>query len=180
MRKLTLRARNLLKDASGLATIEFAFASTALMYGLLNGLEAARYSFQKMEVANAVHAAAHAAWNACDTKHLPAKTNCTGLTAAITGGIQSTSLGSGVTLTSSSYPSEGYYCITSAGALKKEADYTATKPTNCSAESDSSHAPGDYLVISGKATYAPIFGRKLTIGYLLPTTLTAQSSIRLQ
>ena len=59
---------SLLKETSGLATIEFAFASTVLMYGLLNGLEAARYSFQKMEVANAVHAAAHAAWNACDTQ----------------------------------------------------------------------------------------------------------------
>lgn len=176
----TFRKRKLLKDKSGLATIEFAVCSTALVLGLLNGVEFARWYYQKMEVANAVHAAAHAAWNACDTKHLPAKTNCTGLTAAITSGLQSTSLGSGVTLASTSYPSEGYYCLTSAGALKQEAAYNGTKPSNCSAEGDSAHTPGDYLVISGKATFAPMFGSKITVGSIMPTTLTATSTIRLQ
>ncbi|MBV9527189.1 TadE/TadG family type IV pilus assembly protein [Sphingomonas sp.] len=187
MSKLSIRNSNLLVESSGLATIEFAIASSVLMLGLLNGLETARYSFQKMEVANAVHAAAHAAWNACDTKHLPALSKCTTVNTAINNGIQSTSLGSAVTLSTTtvsgktvSYPFEGYYCLTTAGALKKEADYTGTKPTDCSAEGDSAHTPGDYLVIKAQATYAPLFSSKLTIGSLFGTTLSATSTIRLQ
>ncbi len=85
--------KRLFSDRSGLAGIEFALASTALTVGLLNGLEVARWSFERMEVANAVHSATLAAWNACDTKHLPAKTNCTGLTTAISNGLATTSLG---------------------------------------------------------------------------------------
>ena len=172
--------KRLATDTSGLATIEFAMASTVLMLSLLNGLEVARWSFQKMEVANAAHSAAHAAWNACDTKHLPAKTKCAGLTTAVNNGLQSTSLGTAVTLTSTSYPSEGYYCLTSAGVLKREASYTATKPANCSAEGDTAHVPGDYLIISATYTYTPMFGTGLTVGSLLPATLTSSSSIRLQ
>lgn len=178
MARWTFRRRKLLEDTSGLATIEFAVCSTALVLGLMNGVEFARWYYQKMEVANAVHAAAHAAWNACDTKHLPAKTNCTGLDAAIISGLQSTSLGAAVT--PSTATSEGYYCLTTAGALKKEVDYTGTKPSNCSAESDSSHSPGDYLVVSGQATFTPMFSNSLTFGRVMPTTLTATSMIRLQ
>lgn len=181
------RVRALREDSSGLATIEFAIASTVLLLGLLNGLEAARYSFQKMEVANAVHAAAHAVWNACDTKHLPALSNCTGVNTAISNGLQSTSLGTGVTLSTTtvsgktvSYPLEGYYCLTTAGVLKKEVDYTGTKPSNCSAEGDSAHAPGDYLVIKAQANYTPLFGSKVTVGSLFAKTLTSTSTIRLQ
>jgi Flp pilus assembly protein TadG len=178
MRKLSFRTRDLLKDSSGLATIEFAFASTALIYGLLNGLEAARYSFQKMEVANAVHAAAHAVWNACDTKHLPAMSNCTARTAAYTNGLASTSLGTSVTL-KTGFPTEGYYCLTSAGAITKQANYDQTKPT-CSAVGGVAYTAGDDFAISATYAYTPMFGRKLTIGYLLPTTITASSIIRLQ
>lgn len=177
MARFSIRKRKLIEDSSGLATIEFAIATTVLVLGLLNGLEVARWSFQRMEIRNAVHVAAHAAWNACDTKHLPAKTNCSGLSSAITAAVNSTSLGAPTTGPTTT---EGYYCLTSAGALKKEADYTATKPTNCSAESDSSHTPGDYLVVTASYTYSPMFGASLTVGHLMPTTLSATSMIRLQ
>ena len=86
---------------------------------------------QKMEMANAVNSATLAAWNACDTKHLPAKTNCTGLTSAITTGLQTTSLGTSVTL-ASGYPTEGYYCVNSSGVLTNVANYSATPPATCS------------------------------------------------
>ena len=179
MARFSSHVRELRQDASGLATIEFAMASTMLMLGLLNGLEVARWSFQRMEVANAVHSAAHAVWNACDTKHLPAMTNCAGRAAAITNGLKSTSLGTAVTVAATS-PTEGYYCLTSGGVLKKEADYTDTKPANCSAEGDSAHVPGDYLKITATYAYRPMFGRGITVGSLMPATLSSSSMIRLQ
>ena len=177
MAKLSFQTTSLLQDTSGLATIEFAFSSVVLMLGLLNGLEVARWSFQRMEVRNAVHAAAHAAWNACDTKHLPAKTNCSGLGTAVTNAVKTTSLGAPPTAATTS---EGYYCLTTAGVLKKEVDYTGTKPTDCSAEGDSAHAPGDYLIVQAQWAYTPMFGRSLTVGSLFPATLAATSTIRLQ
>jgi Flp pilus assembly protein TadG len=178
MRKISLMKR-LLSDRSGLAGIEFAVASTVLTLGLLNGLEVARWSFQRMELANAVHSATLSVWNACDTKHLPAKTKCTGLTAAITNGLKTTTLGTDVTI-ASGYPTEGYYCVDSSGVLTNVANYTATKPTDCSAVGDSSHSPGDYLVINASYTYAPMFGSGLTVGSLLTTNLTSTGYIRLQ
>ena len=108
--------KRLVSDRSGLAGIEFALASTALTVGLLNGLEVARWSFERMEVANAVHSATLAVWNACDTKHLPAKTNCSGLTTAITNGLATTSLTTDVTI-ASGYPTEAYYCLNSSKVL---------------------------------------------------------------
>ena len=172
MRKLLKR---LFRDSSGLAGIEFALASTALTVGLLNGLEVARWSFQRMEVANAVHSATLAVWNACDTKHLPAKTNCTGLGSAISTGISQTSLTIPTPTTT-----EGYYCVNGSGVLTKVADYTATKPTDCSAVGDSTRSPGDYLLLTATYTYTPLFGSGLTVGSLLTSNLTSTGYIRLQ
>lgn len=146
MRKLFSTMKRLSAETSGMATIEFAIASTALTVGLLNGLEVARWSLQRMEMANAVHSATLAVWNACDTKKLPAKSNCAGLNSAITTGLQTTSLGTSVTL-ASGYPTEGYYCINSSGVLTNVANYNATPPADCSAQGDSTHSPGDYVVI---------------------------------
>lgn len=180
MIKIFSRLKALRRDVSGLATIEFALAGTALTVGLLNGLEVARWSLQKMEMANAVHSATLAVWNACDTKHLPAKSNCTGLTSAITTGLQTTSLGTSVTL-ATNYPTEGYYCINSSGVLTNVANYNAsTVPANCSAQGDSSHAPGDYVVIQATYTYTPLVGSGLTVGSRLPGTFTSTGYIRLK
>lgn len=180
MRKIVLRARRLLHDKGGLATIEFALAGTALTVGLLNGLEVARWSLQKMEVANAVNSATLAVWNACDTKMLPAKTKCPGLTSAINTGLQTTSLGNSVTL-ASGYPTEGYYCVNTSGALVQAAAHDATTvPTDCSAYGDSTHAPGDYVVIQATYTYTPLVGSGLTVGSALPATFTSTGYIRLK
>jgi Flp pilus assembly protein TadG len=168
-----------LKDSSGVATIEFAFVSGVLLVALLNGLEFARWSFQKMETANAVHSATQAVWSACDTNHLPAKTNCTGLTTAITNGLKSTSLGTAVTL-SATYPTEAYYCVNTSNALQQVAAYTAAKPANCTAAGDTTRVPGDYVTITATYTYTPLFGSPLTFGNLLPTTITSSGFIRLQ
>lgn len=171
-------SRSLGADTSGLAAVEFAIASTVLMLGLVNGVEIARWSLQKMQVANATNSASLAVWNACDTKHLPAKTNCTGLTAAITNGLNSTSLGSGVTLASGS-PTEAYYCVNGSGALQQVAAYTDAKPADCSAAGDSTRTPGDYVKIMTRANYTPLFGH-VSVGGSLPSTFTSTAFIRLQ
>jgi Flp pilus assembly protein TadG len=161
------------------ASIEFAFVSGVLLVALLNGLEFARWSFQKMETANAVHSAAQAVWSSCDTDHLPAKTNCTGLTAAVTNGLKSTSLGTAVTL-STNFPSEAYFCVNSANALQQVALYSAAKPSDCSAAGDATRVPGDYVTITATYNYTPLFGSPLTFGNLLPSTITSSGFIRLQ
>jgi Flp pilus assembly protein TadG len=175
----TALPRRILKDGSGVATIEFAFVSGVLVLALLNGLEFARWSFQKMEMANAVHSATHAVWSACDVNHLPAKTNCTGLTAAVTNGLKSTSLGTAVTL-SSTFPSEAYFCVNSSNALQQVALYTDPKPANCAAAGDTTRVPGDYVSITATYQYTPLFGSPLTFGNMLPSTMTASGFIRLQ
>ena len=175
-----IRRYRITADSSGMATIEFALATTILMLGLLNGLELARFSHQKMELKQAVHSAVHAAWNACDTRRLPAKTNCPGLTTAISNGLQSTSLGTSVSL-SANYPAEAYYCLNSSGALRKVAEYNETKPADCTAVvSGDTRKPADYLTVQATYTYTPMFGAKLTFGNLMATTLTSTSLIRLQ
>ena len=172
-------AFRLLRDKAGVASVEFAFVAGVLMIALLNGLEFARWSFEKMETANAVHSATQAVWTACDTNHLPAKTNCTGLTNAITNGLKSTSLGTAVTL-STTYPTEAYYCVNGSNALQQVAVYTAAKPSDCSAAGDATRVPGDYVAITATYAYTPLFGSPLTFGNLLPSTITASGFIRLQ
>jgi Flp pilus assembly protein TadG len=169
----------MLEDQSGVATIEFAVITAVLVLVLLNGLEFARWSYQKMETANAVHSATQAVWSSCDVNHLPAKTNCTGLTAAITNGLRATSLGTAVTL-SANNPTEAYYCVNASNALQQVALYTATKPSDCSAAGDSTRVPGDYVSITATYTYSPLFGAPLTLGGLFPTTITSSGFIRLQ
>ena len=170
--------KRLLADKCGVAGIEFALVTTVLMYSLLNGVEIARWSFQKMELRNAVHSASQAAWSACDTKHLPATTNCTGLNTAITNGLRSTSLGSHVTATSG-FPTEAYYCVNSSGVLTQVGPVTAAKPSDCSAVGDATRSPGDYVMLSASYTYTPMF-TGITIGNMLPATLTSKGSMRLQ
>jgi Flp pilus assembly protein TadG len=181
MRKIFSRRKRLLSDKSGLATIEFALASTALTIGLLNGLEVARWSLQRMQMANAVHSATLAVWNACDTKHLPAISNCSGLNSAISTGLQTTSLGTAVTL-ATNYPQEGYYCINTSGVLIKAANYNATTiPSDCSTYSDSSHAPGDYVLVQATYNYTPLISSSLlSVGSSLPSTFTSTGWIRLK
>ena len=190
MRNLFSPRRSLAANQSGLATIEFALASTVLVIGLLNGLEVARWSLQRMEVANAVHSATLAVWNACDTKHVPAlkvvnagttpaTLQCTGVTNAINTGLQTTSLGTGVTL-ASGYPNEGYYCVNSSGVLTSVANYNANPPSTCSSQGDSTHAPGDYVIVQATYTYTPLINGFPTVGSSLPSTITSTGWIRLK
>jgi len=141
-------------DARATAAIEFAGSAMFLVMGLLN---ASYYMYQRMEVENAAHAGAQAAWKTCydQSSMLPATQNCSGLNSAITTAIQSTSLGTSVSL-ASGYPTEGYYCVNASGTLQSVGSLSS-KPSDCSAVGSSTTSPGDYIQVQVTYGYSPMF-----------------------
>src|SRR5712692_8975047 len=107
------------EDRRGAAAVEFAGAALFLVLGLLNAIDLGYYTYRRMEVENAAQVGAQAAWKTCNdpTYMLPATQNCPGLNSAITASLQSTSLGTAVSL-ASGYPTEGYYCVNSSNLLQ--------------------------------------------------------------
>src|SRR5262249_28581530 len=111
----------------------------------------------------------------CSTGTLPATTNCTNLTTSVTTAIQSTSLGTAVSL-SSGYPAETYYCV-SGTTLQSVGSYSSPpSPFNCSAAGSASTRPGDSIDVDVSYAYSPTFG-----GLRLASarTLTGKSMQRL-
>ena len=93
--------------------------------------------------------------------------------------LQSTSLGTNVAM-ASGFPTEAYYCAaTSDGSLINVGPVTSPKPTTCSPNGSASDTPGDYMVIQAEYTYTPLF-RGVTIGSLLPTSMTATTRMRIR
>jgi hypothetical protein len=91
--------------------------------------------------------------------------------------VQSTSLGTHVTLQSGS-PSEGYYCVnTSTGALQYMNDVNH-KPADCSAAGSAGVPPADYITISTTFTYAPLFPG-ITVASTFATPITRTALMRL-
>jgi Flp pilus assembly protein TadG len=145
-------------SSQGTAAIEFAAVASMLLLGVLNAVDVGFYLYHRMEVENAAQAGAQAAWTTCydSSSMLPATMNCAGLNAAITAAIESTSLGTSVSL-ASGYPTEGYYCVTTSNGLQTVGSLTS-KPTNCSATGNSNGTPSDYIQVGVTYGYAPLFG----------------------
>lgn len=167
------------QDGRGVAAIEFSIAATLIIVGVLNAVDLGLYEYKRMQVENAAQVGAQAAWKTCyDTSTmLPATTNCPGLNDAITAAIQSTSLGTALLLTSG-YPTEGYYCINSSGALESVGSLSS-KPANCSAAGNSSASPGDYLQVSVTYAYAPLFSNLTVMGASGISSISMTSWMRL-
>ncbi len=164
------------KDIRGLAAIEFALIAGFLSIALLNVTDVSIFLFDKLQVSNATQMGAQAAWATCDLNHVPATTKCPNMGTAVTTAVQSTALGTNVTLQSGS-PAEGWYCVSSTGTMQYMADYSAP-PVDCSAAGNAVVGPGDYVKIQTTYTFAPLF-TGLSVGSLLPTTITATSYVRL-
>ena len=167
---------SLRKDVRGLAAIEFALIAGFLCYALLNVADVSVFLFDKVQVNNATQMGAQAAWATCDLNHLPASTRCPNMNSAVTTAVQSTALGNHVAL-QSGYPSEGYYCVNSSGALTWVSN-VSSPPNNCSSVGSSSTEPADYVAIQTTYTYAPIFPG-LSVASAFPTTITYTSWVRL-
>jgi Flp pilus assembly protein TadG len=96
-----------LRDTRGTSAIEFAAAATLLIALLTNALDFNDYEYRSMQVADAAQVGAQNAWKKCNSaSSLPATQNCSGLNATVTTAIQSTALGSRVSLVPG-YPEEG-------------------------------------------------------------------------
>lgn len=168
--------RSLRKDVRGLAAIEFALIAGFLCYALLNVADVSIFLFDRVQVNNATQMGAQAAWATCDLNHLPASTKCPGMNSAVTTAVQSTGLGNSITLQSGS-PSEGYYCVNSSGVLTWVSN-VSSPPNTCTSVGSASTVPADYVVVQTTYTFAPIFPG-LSVGGLLPTSLTSTSYVRL-
>jgi Flp pilus assembly protein TadG len=160
----------------GVAAIEFALFGGFIAFAALNVVDISRYIVQQMQVANAAQMGAQAAWKACDLSHLPATTNCSGLAAAVTYAVQSTSLGTSVTLQSGS-PSEGYYCVNASNALQYVSD-VKNKPADCSAAGAPNLQPGDYISVQITFSYAPLFPG-VTVAGKFATPIAKTATMRL-
>jgi Flp pilus assembly protein TadG len=170
--KFAGRTRAIWAYQRGVAAIEFGLFAIFLSLGLANVADVSIYIYQRMQAENATQVAAQAAWKACDLSHLPATTNCPGLATAVQNAIQSTSLGTRVSLISGS-PSEGYYCVNSANALQYVSN-VSSKPADCTAAGMPSLQPGDYIQVQTTFAYAPLFpGLSVASTFATPINKTA-------
>jgi hypothetical protein len=178
-RNPTVSLRRFRRDDRGAAAVEFAAASILLVTGVLNAVDFGYYMYQRMEVENAARVGVQAAWKTCyDPSYmLPATQNCSGLTSAIITAIQSTSLGTNVSLMSG-YPAEGYYCVGTSDALQAVGSLSS-KPADCSAAGSSATAPGDYLQVGVTFPYAPLFPGVTVMGAWGISSISSTSWMRL-
>lgn len=167
------------RDTRGVAAVEFALLAIILITASLNAFDIGRFVYQRMQVENASYDGAQAAWKTCNdpTTMLPATTNCAGLNAAVTTAIQSTSLGSAVSLQSAGLV-EGYYCVNASNALQQVGSLSS-KPANCAAAGNASVTPGDYLQVGVTFSYAPMFPGLTVMGTRGTSAITKTSWMRL-
>jgi Flp pilus assembly protein TadG len=170
--------KRFLGDKRGQAAIEFAAVSLIFLEGFLNAVDFCYYEYRRQQVENAAQIAAQTATKTCGYGSLPATTNCSGLNSAITAAIQSTSLGSQVTL-ASGYPQEAYYCMDSKGVLQK-AGTVGDSPTTCASYGNASVGPGDYIQIAVTLPYSPLFPGLTYMGDSSVTSISKTSWMRLE
>lgn len=163
------------KDGRGVAGVEFAFIVGLLCVAIVNVSDVSVYLYKRMQVENAALVGAMSALKACDPSHLPATANCPGLTASVTAAVQSTSLGTAVSLSGAIF--EGYYCVNSANALQYMSD-VFNKPANCSAAGMTALQPADYIRVAVTFTYSPIF-TGLSVAGLFTTPITKTAMVRM-
>jgi Flp pilus assembly protein TadG len=170
--KKPIAAAFLSRDRSGVAAIEFGLFASFLSLGMLNAADIGMYLYQRMEVENATEMGAQAAWKNCTLTQLPATVNCPALNNAVQRAVQSTSLGTNITLQTGS-PSEGYYCLNSSNALQYVSD-VSSRPADCSAAGKPALQPADYISVQTTFAYAPLFpGITVASTFASPITRTA-------
>ena len=168
------------QDSRGVAAVEFSIAATLVIVGILNAVDLGLYEYRRMEVENAAQVGAQAAWKACyDTSAmLPATTKCAGLNDAITAAIQSTSLGTAVSLTSG-YPTGGLLLRQHLGCSPISRRAYPASPLIVPMQANSSASPGDYIQVSVSYAYAPLFSNLTVMGASGISSISMTSWMRL-
>jgi Flp pilus assembly protein TadG len=166
------RLSHYLREERGAAAAELGIFVLVLTPIVLNLVDIGVYVYKRMQVENAAQAGAQAAWATCD-KAPANSTNCPYLSGAVSGGVQGTSLGAGVTWTNSaSYLSDaGYYCPdgTNNALVASSAGATCTS-TGASA--------GYYVKIIASYAFSPLF-TNASVASLLPSPITYTTWTRL-
>jgi hypothetical protein len=144
------------RDQKGIAAIELALVGGLFAVGFMNVADVGRYAYQTAQVNAAAQAGAQAALTACDMAHTPATLNCPGLTAAVTTGVQGTSLGDQVTIDGA--VAENWYCLDTSGVLQW-ASPANLKPADCSfiANPAANATPSLYLQTPVTFKFQPLF-----------------------
>lgn len=159
------------RGTRGAAAAEFALVATVMAIPLLNVLDLGTYVYKKMEMQNAVQIGAQEASLLAATCSLPLTTgNCSGsysgsIGAAVHGG----TLGANVTVSSIT---ENYYCVNGSGNL------VVTGSLGSRANCSDGQPAGDYVLVTGSYSYAPIFTGVSVTG-LLTTPITSTVWMRL-
>lgn len=154
----------LARDTRGVASVEFAIVAVFMMTSILNAADVGGYVYQAMEVENAAQMAVQTALQGCTVAQVPVTTTCPNFTSKITTAINSTSLGTGITIKSGS-PTEAYYCVNVSNTLV-QVGALGSKPANCSAVGNAAVVPGDYVIISVTYTYVPIMAGASVVAFL--------------
>ena len=167
-----------LASDAGTALVELAFVAPILVLLLLNLFDFSSLVWAIMETDYSAQVGAQAAFKTCAGGALPAMTsgNCPNLTTAITTAIQSSSLGTKVSL-ASGYPAENYYC-TSGTTLQSVGTYSSPpSPFDCSSVGNAGITPGDYIQVQVTYSYSPLFAG---LSLASSQTLTSSALERLQ
>jgi Flp pilus assembly protein TadG len=186
--------RHLGRAKAGTAALEAALVTPALALLLLNTIDYSRLIWARMEVENAAQIGAQAAYRLCSA-YMPqvfsppatATTACNSynLSGTVTAAIQSTSLGSAVTLSPSTqlsaanHSAENYYCTVSGSLVSAGASPPSAMPANCSGAvgGSSANEPGDYITVTVAYSYSPLFAG---LSFPPAQTLTASGMQRLE
>ena len=147
-----------------------------LSIAVLNVADIAQFYFAKIQVNDATQMGVQAAWATCDLNHIPASVKCPSMSAAVTRAVQSTSLGTAVSV-QSGYPAEGYYCVNSSGALQYMSDVNSP-PADCTAAGVSTTVPADYVKVQTTYNFSPLFSG-ISIASAFPSAITATAWVRL-
>jgi hypothetical protein len=127
-------------------------------------------------VENAALVGTMSALKACDPSHLPATVYCAGLIAAVTAAVQSTSLGTAVTLSGGAV-SEAYYCVNATGTLQLVGS-VSSKPADCSAAGMPALQPADYVQVAVTYSYSPIFSG-ISVAGVFTTPIVKTAMVRM-
>ncbi len=160
--------------------MELMIISGPILMLLFNVVDVGTYTYQRMQVEEAAQIGVQKVYASCTSSSLPAVQNCNvgTLSSTITTAVQSTSLGSNVSVVSG-YPIEGYYCLDASNTLTLVGQSatiggTPTKPASCVAAGLPAGRMGDYIQIRVTYGYTSVFSWVSVAGLLSgPITKTA-------
>jgi Flp pilus assembly protein TadG len=163
----------------GAAAAELALVLVLLVVPVLNVVDMGNYVYDRMELENAAQSAAQTAWAQCAATGLVPATvnnNCSGLSSAMSSAAQTSSLGSGVTVSSTT---EDYCCPgASNAALVCSGSGLGPVATTTPAACSSGETPGDYIFVTVSYTYSPLYPAASLVS-LLTTPITHTAWMRL-